>query len=297
MAFRADYIAKETGQNLVRNPSLGIATVLTVAVSLTLLGAAMLVRVGVAGLNDRFRDDVEFIIWVDPDVAPEHLALIEDTLSASASISDSRYVTREEVFAEFQQYYKETPTVLELVKPDEVPTYFEVVPIEPDLAVVQALGAEYRQLPGVFKVQYAAEYIKKLNDFTRLASRVMMIAAVFSAGASTMLMYNTIRTAMFARRREIEVMRLVGATSWFIRLPFMLEGMIQGAIGAGFSVVAVLLLNRGISKQLNQNDLKLLASFDLSQSDLLAISGWLVLSGAVIGFLSSGIAVTRYLDA
>ncbi len=297
MAFRVDYIAKETGQNLVRNPSLTLATILTVAVSLTLLGAAMLIRVGVAGLNDRFRDDVEFIVWVDPDVSPEHLALIEDTLDSSASISGSRYVTREEVFAEFQQYYKESPTVLDLVDPDEVPTYFEVVPIEPDLAVVQALGEEYKNLPGVFKVQYAAEYIKKLNDFTRLASRVMMIAAIFSAGASTMLMYNTIRTAMYARRREIEVMRLVGATNWFIRLPFMLEGMIQGVIGAGFSVVAVLLLNRGISNQLNKNDLKLLASFDLNQSDLLSISGWLLLAGGLIGFLSAGIAVSRYLDA
>jgi cell division transport system permease protein len=297
MAFRLDYVAKETGRNLVRNPSLTIATVLTVAVSLTLLGAAMLIRVGVAGLNDRFRDDVEFIVWVDPDVTPEHLALIVDTLDSSANISDSRYVAREEVYAEFQQYYRESPTVLELVNPDEVPTYFEVVPIEPDLAVVQALGKEYEKLPGVFKVQYAAEYIKKLNDFTRLASRVMMIAALFSAGASTMLMYNTIRTAMYARRREIEVMRLVGATNWFIRLPFMIEGMIQGAIGAGFSVIAVLLLNRGIGKQLNKNELKLLASFDLNQSDLLSISGWLLLAGAMIGFLSAGIAVTRYLDA
>ncbi len=297
MAFRLDYVAKETGRNLVRNPSLTIATVLTVAVSLTLLGAAMLIRVGVAGLNDRFRDDVEFIVWVDPDVTPEHLALIVDTLGSSANVANSRYVAREEVYAEFQQYYRESPTVLELVNPDEVPTYFEVVPIEPDLAVVQALGSEYEKLPGVFKVQYAAEYIKKLNDFTRLASRVMMIAALFSAGASTMLMYNTIRTAMYARRREIEVMRLVGATNWFIRLPFMIEGMIQGAIGAGFSVIAVLLLNRGIGKQLNKNELKLLASFDLNQGDLLSISGWLLLAGATIGFLSAGIAVTRYLDA
>lgn len=297
MAFRIDYIAKETGQNLVRNPSLGIATVLTVAVSLTLLGAALLIRVGVSGLSDRFQDDVQFIVWVNAEASDEQVQLIDEALESSASIKSHRYVPPEEVRVEFEEYFADTPTVLDVVGTEELPTYFLVSPIEPELAVVQALGEEYRNLSGVYKVTYAEEYIKKLNDFTQLASKVMLIAAVFSALSSTLLMYNTIRTAMYARRREIEVMQLVGATNWFIRLPFMLEGLIQGAIGAGFSVVSVLLLNRGISNQLNKNDFKLLTSFDLNSTELMTISGKLLFAGAAIGFLSSGLAVSRYLDA
>lgn len=296
MAFRVDYIAKETGQNLVRNPSLSLATILTVAVSLALLGAALLINVGVSGLNDRFKDDVSFIVWVSPDATPQHVSLVESTLRTSASIDNFRYVTREEVYAEFQDYFEETPSILEVVEAGQVPTYFTVAPIEPDLAVVEALGAEYENLPGVMQVQYAADYIKNLNDFTELARRVMIIAAFFSGGASTLLMYNTIRTAMFARRREIEVMQLVGATNWFIRLPFMLEGMIQGTIGALFSAVSVFLLNRQIGKELLAHDLKLLSSFDLATPELVAIGGQLLIAGAMIGFVSSGIAVTRYLD-
>lgn len=297
MAFRLDYIAKETGQNLVRNPSLGIATILTVAVSLTLLGASLLLGRGVDGLNDRFAGDVEFIVWLDSSATEEQKQLVENTLNSSSSIASSRYVNREEVYAEFEDFFQETPAILDVVEPDRVPTYFSVTPILPDLAVVQALGDEYKNLPGVMKVQYAAEYIKKLNDFTRLAKNVMLVVAIFSAGSSTLLMYNTIRTAMYARRREIEVMRLVGATNWFIRLPFMLEGLIQGAIGAGISAISVAVLNRGIDNKLTANNLKLLSDFALERGEIISISFMLLVVGAGLGFLSSGVAVSRYLES
>ncbi len=297
MALRVDYIAKETANNLVRNPSLTIATVLTVAVSLALLGAALVIQRGVDGLNTRFKDDVEFIVWLSPEATEEQRQSVDGALADSPQVRDHRFVNTEETYAEFEEFWKDSPEVLEAVSPEQLPTSYRVVPEIPDLAVVQSLGQEFEGLPGVRNVDYAGEYIKRLNDFTRVASNIMLGAALASAAASALLMYNSIRTALFARRREIEVMRLVGATNTFIRVPFMLEGMVQGVVGAAISTLAVFGLNRVIRNLLDQTSFRLFDSFALDSAQLFPVAMTLLGAGAIIGFVGSGIAVTRYLDA
>ncbi len=297
MALRVDYLAKETGYNLIRNPSLTIATVLTVAVSLALLGSALLIRSGVDGLNVRFQDDVEFIVWLDRDATSEQVSIVERALNDSPLIADSRYITRQETFAEFQEFWQDSPEIMASVEPERLPTSFRVIPTEPDLEVVEALAAEYRLLPGVKEVDFAGEFIKQLNSFTRTASTIMLVTAAGSLVASSLLMYNSIRTALFARRREVEVMKLVGASNSFIRIPFIMEGLVLGVIGAGFSVLAVFGLNRVITRSVEEAEIGLFDSFALQQSDLLPIALWLLVAGAAIGAVGSGFAVNRYLDA
>jgi cell division transport system permease protein len=125
----------------------------------------------------------------------------------------------------------------------------------------------------------------------------VLFASAVSAGIAILLIYNTIRTAMFARRREIEVMKLVGATNWFIRVPFILEGMIQAILGGLLAVGLLLGLNAALFKSLANDDyLDIFGEFDFSTATVLATSAPLVLAGAVIGALGSGFAVGRFLD-
>jgi len=298
VVLRVDYLAKETGNNLVRNPTLTVATVLTVAVSLALLGASLLIQRGVEGFNTRFKDDVEFIVWMNADAEPENIERTAQFLQESLTVKDFTYVNKEATFIEFQEYYADQPEVLDLVEADQLPTSFRVVPEIADLALIRALGDEIEALPGINGVDYAEEYIKQLNDITGSASQVMITAAVLSAVASSLLMYNTIRTGLFARRREIEVMRLVGATKWFIRIPFMMEGLLQGLIGAVFSALAIFGLNKVISRSvLGENNLRLFESFALDTGEVASVAVILLLVGAALGALGAGIAVTRYLDA
>ena len=298
MAFRVDYLAKETGNNFIRNPSLTIATVLTVAVSLALLGASLLIQRGVEGFNTRFKDDVEFIVWMNAEAPPENVEAVRNFLDTTPAVDRAAYINQEATFIEFQEYYSEQPEVLDLVEPEQLPTSFRVVPEIADLALIRALGTEIEALSGVTGVDYAEEYIKQLNDLTGRASAVMFIAAVLSAVASALLMYNTIRTGLFARRREIEVMRLVGATKWFIRIPFMMEGLLQGLLGAMFSAVAIFGLNKAIARSVGGEDnLRLFDSFALETGQVVSVAVTLLLVGAGLGALGAGIAVTRYLDA
>lgn len=298
MALRVDYLAKETGNNLIRNPTLTVATVLTVAVSLALLGASLLIQQGVEGFNTRYKDDVEFIVWMNAEATQDDIDDTAGFLDDSLIVRDFSFVDKGATFIEFQEYYEDTPEILDLVEQEQLPTSFRVVPEIADLTVIQALGDEIRALPGIKGVDYAEEYIQQLNDYTSTASRVMIIAAGLAAIASALLMYNTIRTGLFARRREIEVMRLVGATKWFIRIPFMMEGLLQGLAGAVFSGLAIFGLNKVIAREVEgDNALQLFESFALDNSEVGSVAIVLLLVGAALGALGAGIAVTRYLDA
>ena len=115
--------------------------------------------------------------------------------------------------------------------------------------------------------------------------------------AAGLLILNTIRMAMFARRREIEVMKLVGATNWFIRVPFMLEGLIQGLVGSGIAIGAVVTLNNFFESRLsNADELVILQGFVVANSEVFGTSLFILVVGALVGTIGSGIAVTRFLD-
>ncbi len=297
MAIRFDYLAKETGTNLVRNPSLTLAAVLTVAVSLALLGFSLIFREGVGRVSDRWSDDVEFIVWMRPDASDEQISAVDQKLAASPLVADHSYVNRAATFAEFVEYFEEVPEVVQTVEPEQLPTSYRVVPTQTDLSFVDSLGQEYEGQPGVSEVVFAGDFIKQLNAITGLAINGVTIVAAVAAVAALLLMYNTIRTAVFARRREVEVMKLVGATNWFVRIPFMLEGLVQGLIGAGVAVLAMFGVNRMIRDSRAAAELDFVNSFVLQPADLGPISLWLLLAGAAIGAIGSGFAVTRYLDA
>ncbi len=296
MALRIDYIAKETASNLVRNPTLVLATVLTVAVSLSLFGVSLLIQEGVDRLNTRFRDDVEFLVWMQPDSTPEEIQFVADAFVASPAIRSAEYRDKQQTYEEFLAFWAESPDIQQVVEPEMMPTSFHVTPVSTELDSVEALGREYRKLPGVRDVDYAGEQIRQINALTRQASLVMTASAAVAFLASVLLMFNTIRTALFARRREVEVMKLVGAGNWFIRIPFMLEGLFQGLLGGGAATLAVFGLNRAINNQVKANDLGLFENFALEPSALTPVAFTLLAIGALIGATGSGIAVTRFLD-
>jgi cell division transport system permease protein len=158
------------------------------------------------------------------------------------------------------------------------------------------VGEEFTTMTGVLRVEYAEEYARQVQrSLTTLNSwvRIFGIALIF---VSVLLIFNTIRTAVFARRREIEVMRLVGASNWFIRLPFMTEGMVQGILGA----IAAAGLTWGFdalwkANFVNQVSFELLNQIKWTSGDLWTSVIMILAVGAITGAIGSGIAVGRYL--
>ncbi len=297
MAIRADYLLKETGQNLIRNPSLSLATILTVAVSLSLMGVALLVQQGVGRINTSFKDEVEFIVWLDVNVQQSQIESIDDFLASNPYVDGRFFIDREATFQEFQNFFADEPELLQLVEPDQLPMSFQVQPSDTDVELIRQIGNEIETIPGVQDVEFASDNIRAISTFSSGSSTVMAAAAIAAAAASALLMYNSIRTAVFARRREIEVMRLVGATKWFIRIPFMLEGLLQGLLGAVLSIFSVFAVNKLLSGFFDDLQSYIFRDFAVPTAQVLTIGGVLLIVGALIGAAGAGVAVTRYLDA
>jgi cell division transport system permease protein len=297
MALNVGYVARETGQNLGRNPTLTIASVVTVAVALTLAGVALLVREGVDGLAGRFRGDVQIVVFVETDATPDQIEGLERTLASNPEVEDFTYVDREESFEEAQRLFEDSPVMRDLITEDDLPTSFRITPTNPDFESVVALRSVLANEAGVLEVVSATEAIRAIQELSVKLRTGVFVAASLSAGIGVLLIYNTIRTAMFARRREIEVMKLVGATNWFIRVPFILEGMVQALLGGLLAVVMLLGVNSFLFQELSREEnLEIFADFDFTVSTVIGQSVWLVLAGSLIGALGSGFAVGRFLD-
>lgn len=298
MAIKLDYVVRETGRNLRRNLTLTVASVLTVAVSLSLLGVALLLQKGVANATDRWEDGVEFIIFLQPQINDAQTSLIEGDLRASDEVESIRFVDQAEAYREFSEdFFEDTPELTSLVEASDLPASFRVVPSELDADRVEVLAKSFEDKPGVRKVVRATEEIAKLESATNFVRLVVLIAGFVLLGTGLLLILNTIRMAMFARRREIEVMKLVGATNWFILVPFMLEGTIAGIFGSMIGTGSVYFANRGFQRWLSSDDvLDLLKSFAVDSGEVWGIGLLLLVLGAAVGAIGSAIAAYRFLD-
>ena len=294
---KADYIARETGKNLLRNISLTLASMVTVAVSLSLVGSALLLRQGVQNATARWEGGIEFIVFVNPEAEPAQEQAIRDALEASPAVEAFDYIDQQEAYEEFVELFRNTPEMIDAVSPEILPPSFRVVPVDPDADAIRALGAQFENRPGVFRVVFAFEAVQTLQQLSRLMSFAILIVAAVLLFAAGLLILNTIRMAMFARRREIEVMKLVGATNWFIRIPFMLEGLIQGIVGAAIAVGSVVVLNNFFESWLqNTESFQVLQGFVVSTGELVGTSVFILVVGMLVGAIGSGVAVSRFLD-
>ncbi len=299
MLSRISYALRETAAGFRRNVTLTAAAIITSAVSLLLVGTTFLIQRAFDNLLTRWKGDVELIVYVRSDATPEQVQLIEGALKSQPSIIDVdrlRYLNQAESYAEAERLFAGDPGTLRLLTPENIPSQFKVVPIAEDSALVRELGEQFRQLAGVKEVAYAQDVfdvVSRVSQFIRVATTAMSIILLVVAVG---LIWNTIRTAMFARRREIEVMKLVGATNWFIRIPFMLEGLVQGLVGGILSCLGLWGLNTAWTNAVSDfNDTELAA---LVVTD--GYASWIMVLllgiGALAGAIGSGIAASRFLD-
>ena len=187
--------------------------------------------------------------------------------------------------------------MLENVRKTDLPTSFRVEPTDKSVETVTSLVSYYRKRPNVYDVKAATDVIREIKGLTTFVNNGLTVFAVFLLVASSLLILNTIRTAMFARRREIEVMKLVGATNWFIRVPFMLEGLVQGLFGGVLAVGFVFLARNWIHTLMNRSrGLTLLQTFSIESGDVVLACFAVLFTAVLLSVSSSVLATRRFLD-
>ena len=297
MALKVDYVVRETAINLRRNISLTLASFLTVAVSLFLFGGGLLVREGVSNATLQWRGGIEFIVYLNPDVTPEQRDAVQRNLDDHPEVKRFSYVNQQEAYEEFKELFKTTPEMVDAVSPEVLPPSFRVVPQATNSDIIESVGRQFEQQPGVAEIAYAKDVVDSVLGVSNFLQTTILVIAIILLVASVMLIVNTIRMAMFARRREIEVMKLVGATNWFIRVPFMLEGLLQGLLGAGVAFALLPVAREFIERQVTgKPGLALFEQFAVTSSEVTS-AGFVVLAvGVIAGTVGAGVAVSRFLD-
>jgi len=297
MIYRLWYFIRETVVSLWRNLSLTLAAILTVGISLSLVGTSLLVREGADRATAQFQEGVEFIVFMNADHTPDQDTAIRQVLDTSPAIGGYSYVDKLAAYEEFQTLFVDKPELIESVTPDVMPPSYRIVPADPDAANVAELARQFSSQPGVREVATATDAIRQIEDFSTRVSQVLLVAAVVLVAVSAMLILNTVFTAIGARREEIEVMKLVGATNWFVRIPFMLEGMIHGLIGAALAIPSLFIVENQVLSFFQESDVvPLFRGFAVPDGFVWETSLWLLLLGGAVGMFGSAVAVTRYLD-
>jgi len=300
MIARITYALRETWASFRRNLTLTVAAMLTSAIALLLVGTTLLIQRAFENLLVQWRGDVEMIVFVRSDASPDQIAFIDSSIRQADTIVDVeklQYLDKAQTYEEAKRIFIGDPVTLSLLTPENIPSQFKVVPLTEDPALVRSLSEQFRSLPGVEDVALAEDefqVISTLSQFIRVVTLVMSIVLLIVAVG---LIWNTIRTAMFARRREIEVMKLVGATNWFIRIPFMLEGLLQGLLGALAACGGLWVLNsawtNGVAGFKPGTGI---SSLIVPSSYLSSVMLSMLVLGAIVGAVGSAIAASRFLD-
>ncbi len=289
------HISRELTNNLFRNFTLFIATIATVWVSLTLFGASLIIREGVDQATSRWSGGIEFIVFMRVDASPAQHDLAVSTLENSPDVESYEFFDQEQAYQEFLEEFADSPELTNNVQPGDLPPSYRVRPSTSDSNIIESLAVQFEQSPGVLQVTRATDLIRTLQNNSERVSTFILVTSIVVLAAALLLIFNTIGTAIFARRRDIEVMQLVGASNWFIRTPFVLEGTVQGVLGGGAAIPMLFLLNNLLEDFVEDDQLQLLSSLVVGDS-VVWITSFVVLGiGAAIGALGSAFAVGRHL--
>ncbi len=289
------YFVKETSINLWRNRLMSLAAIFTVAISLSLVGSALLIKQGVATATSEWQGNVQLLVFLQPNISKPELKAVEAELHSLSTVKGYSYVPRAQAYSDFRRLLANQPDLVNAVPESAVPTFFRVSLVNP--AEAPAVGAIFKGQPGVDTVNDNFSAIHTILTISNVSQTVILGIALVLLVSAAILILNVIRVAIFSRRREVSVMRLVGATNVFIQVPFMLEGLIQGLLGSLIAAGVVVAVKELISYSIQHFSIHLLDGFVLTSHDLFFTLVVIVLIGMLVGTVGSTVAVRRFLSA
>jgi cell division transport system permease protein len=291
------FFLREALRSLRRNAAPSFAAFTTVLVTMLVIGIFIPIVQATTGAANDVRRRVLVNVFLKTDAKPKDVQRVKALIEKTPHAGKVLFVTRNQAFREQRKAH---PALYELLGKNPLPDTFRVTPDRPDdalelkeaLAPPAASGGTSPRDPAISSVRNRQDDTRKILTITNAVKYTMAALATILGLASILLIANTIRLSLFARRREVEVMKLVGATDWFIRWPFMVEGLVVGAVG---SVLAIVFLGAGKLAVLDPlaDRLALFAApRTIAFAELVAI---IVVAGTVLSAAGSGLSLRRFL--
>ena len=289
---RLSYYFNETLNGLRRHGLMVFAAVSTVFISLFLLGGAILINREVSLVVNYTTEKVQVAVYLQDNLSTDEQNHILQILDSIPVVQQPvRYESKQQAYERFKRIFANQPALTANVSPDALPASFRVKLKDPSqFAVVSArVGGQ----PGVENVIDQSQLLKRVFAVSHILQAGALVAAIVVLLSAAGLIGNTVRMAVFSRRREIGIMRLVGATNWFIRIPFIIEAVIQSLIGAGAAIITLVIFRRLFLNSIH-NSIAFLPVIPASQ--LYVWIPVLMAIGVAVAILASFIAMRRFLE-
>lgn len=228
--MRAKYVLAEVLVGLWRNVTMTIAMMITMTVSLSMLGASLLLYLQVDKMKDYYYQEVEVSIYLTPEITPEQRTAIDSALGTDPLVREYAYESKEQAYENFKKIFSDAPDMVESVGPNEMPESFRVSLHDP--TKFTEIDLTYKGMEGVSSIVDQQQLLEKVFDVLGAIQSMSLIVAGVMGVAALLLVANTIQVAAYSKRREVAVMKLVGASNWFIQMPFVLEAVFAAVLGA-----------------------------------------------------------------
>lgn len=286
-----EYFVKEAISSLRHNGLMSVASVSTVALSLLILGLFLVMVLNLNNMASALESQVQISIYLQDNLSETEMRDIGTRITKVSGVTHVLFVSKDEAMSRFKQRLGEQQGLLSALDDNPLPNAFEVKVDKPDNVkpVAQAVG----QLKGVENAKFGQGVVEHLFALTKMMRIFGLMLIIFLAMAALFIISNTIRITVFARRKEIGIMKYVGATDWFIRWPFLIEGMI---LGFGGALIAIFLLDQAYGA-LTAKVYESVAFLPLipKYPFLRNIGIFLLVTGATIGALGSTISLRRFM--
>jgi cell division transport system permease protein len=243
MRVNLGFFLREALSNIRMNLLMSTTAITTTFICILVLGMGLLVSSHVEGVIGSVREDVSVEAFFAPDATQEEIDKVISSVEGYPEVSSVNYVSKEEALAAFRKTFAERPELYEGIDADVLPASIQLQLEDPTEAdeVAQRLREEHGFADQ--NLSYPQQTIERLNKVTSATIWGLYGATLLFLISSVLLISNAIRLSIFARRKEIEVMKLVGASDRFVRTPFVFEGLVQGLIGAGLAALTVVWIN------------------------------------------------------
>ncbi len=286
------YFWGETFRSLFRNRFMAVASVLTVTLSMFILGVFLSAVLNINHMASYLENQVEMTVYLRDGLTTDQVMGIGKYLKAQPGLKEISFTNKDQAMVEFKERMGDQQGLLEAINGNPLPASYQMSFETPEALKLSAeVVAGYE---GVETVQYGKDIIEQLYKVAQIIRLSGMVLIVFLAGAELFIISNTIRLTVFARRREIQIMKYVGATNGFIRWPFLFEGMVIGFLGSG---IASLILWEGYKMVVDE-----IASAGLVFIPLIPLWPFMgyttviiLAIGIVIGVMGSAISLRKYM--
>jgi cell division transport system permease protein len=286
------FFLKESLRAMRRNAAPSFAALAAIVVTMVVVGVFIPIVQATQGSADGVRNQVEVDVYMKSNATGAQEARVKSEL---ANLNQVKRVTFESKAAAYRAQQRSDPAAYALLSANPLPDTFHVIPANPAaaLAIRSAIDHNGKLLdPAIGNVSNHTSDTKKVLEVTKLVTITAALLALLLILASVLLVGNTIRLSLYARRREVEVMKLVGATDWFIRWPFVIEGVLVGAVGAVVALVILGVMKLALLDPLAGNWSLLRAPHTIPFLALVAV---LIAAGVAVSAVGSGLSLRRFL--